>query len=99
YAVEILLHEDLISTNSGKTIEIANTDAEGLLILAVAVSYAVREEGATEILDIATLTGAVVNMFGFTVAGVVSDDDSLFERFQNGFTWAEERYWSIPFYE
>src|SRR5699024_5387541 len=94
-----LLPGDVIGSYSGKTIEIANTDAEGRLILADAVSYAVREEGATEILDIATLTGAVVNMFGFTVAGVVSDDDSLFERFQNGFTKAGERYWRIPFYE
>ena len=94
-----LLPGDVIGSYSGKTIEIANTDAEGRLILADAVSYAVREEGATEILDIATLTGAVVNMFGFTVAGVVSDDDSLFERFRNGFTRAGERYWRIPFYE
>lgn len=94
-----LLPGDVIGSYSGKTIEIANTDAEGRLILADAVSYAVREEGASEILDIATLTGAVVNMFGFTVAGVVCDCDELFRRFREGYTCAGERYWRIPFYE
>lgn len=94
-----LLPGDVIGSYSGKTIEIVNTDAEGRLILADAVSYAVREEGATEVLDIATLTGAVVNMFGFTVAGAVSDNDDLFRRFQEGYTRAGERYWRIPFYE
>ena len=94
-----LLPGDVIGSYSGKTIEIANTDAEGRLILADAVSYAVREEKAAEVLDIATLTGAVVNMFGFTVAGVVSDSDELFRRFRQGYTCAGERYWRIPFYE
>ena len=94
-----LLPGDVIGSYSGKTIEIANTDAEGRLILADAVSYAVREEKAAEVLDIATLTGAVVNMFGFTVAGVVSDSDELFRRFRQGYTCAGERYWRVPFYE
>ena len=60
-----LLPGDVIGSYAGKTIEVANTDAEGRLILADAVSYAVRDEGVTEVLDIATLTGAVVGMFGF----------------------------------
>ena len=94
-----LLPGDVIGSYSGKTIEIANTDAEGRLILADAVSYAVREEKAAEVLDIATLTGAVGNMFGFTVAGVVSDSDELFRRFRQGYTCAGERYWRVPFYE
>ncbi len=94
-----LLPGDVIGSYSGKTIEIANTDAEGRLILADAVSYAVREEKAAEVLDIATLTGAVVNMFGFTVAGVVSDSDELFRRFRQGYTCSGERYWRVPFYE
>ena len=94
-----LLPGDVIGSYSGKTIEIANTDAEGRLILADAVSYAVREEKAAEVLDIATLTGAGVNRFGFTVAGVVSDSDELFRRFRQGYTCAGERYWRIPFYE
>ena len=94
-----LLPGDVITSYSGRTIEVQNTDAEGRLILADAVSYAIRKEGATEILDIATLTGAVVNMFGFTVAGAVCDNDELFDRFRKGYTCAGERYWRVPFYE
>ncbi len=50
---------DVIKSYQGKTIEILNTDAEGRLILADAMSYGIRNEGITKILDIATLTGAV----------------------------------------
>lgn len=94
-----LLPGDVIDSYAGKTIEIGNTDAEGRLILADAVSYAVKNEGITEVLDIATLTGAVVNMLGFSVAGVVSDDQQLFEAFRNAYEVSGERYWRLPFYQ
>lgn len=94
-----LLPGDVIGSYAGKTIEIANTDAEGRLILADAVSYAVREENATEILDIATLTGAVVSMLGFTVGGAICDEDGLYERFYKAYACSGERYWRLPFYE
>lgn len=94
-----LLPGDVISSYAGKSIEIANTDAEGRLILADAVSYAVKKEGVTEILDIATLTGAVVNLLGFTVGGVLCDDDALYERFSHAFETSGERYLRVPFYE
>ncbi len=94
-----LLPGDVIRSYAGKTIEIANTDAEGRLILADAVSYAVREEKVTEVLDIATLTGAVVNMFGFTIAGAVCDNEDLYRRFEKAYECSGERYWRIPFYE
>lgn len=94
-----LLPGDVIGSYSGKTIEIANTDAEGRLILADAVSYAIQKEKVTEVLDIATLTGAVVAMFGFSIAGVVCDNDSFFERFQHAYELSGERYWRLPFYE
>lgn len=94
-----LLPGDVIGSYAGKTIEIANTDAEGRLILADAVSYAVREEKVTEILDIATLTGAVVNMLGFSVAGALCDDDDLYERFKLACQRSGERYWRLPFYQ
>ena len=68
---------DVLTSYSGKTIEIANTDAEGRLILADAVTWAVQDEKVTRVLDIATLTGAVVGMFGFTIAGVLCDNDAL----------------------
>lgn len=93
-----LLPGDVISTYAGKTIEIANTDAEGRLILADAVSYAVREEGADRVLDIATLTGAVVSMLGFSIAGAISDDDRFFGDFKAAYGMSGERYWRLPFY-
>lgn len=93
-----LLPGDVIGSYAGKTIEIANTDAEGRLILADAVSYAVRQEHATRVLDIATLTGSVVNMLGFTVGGVLSDDDDFFHAFRAAYTMSGERYWRLPAY-
>lgn len=93
-----LLPGDVIGSYAGKTIEIVNTDAEGRLILADAVSYAVKQEHATRVLDIATLTGSVVNMLGFTVGGVISDDDSFFHAFREAYTMSGERYWRLPAY-
>lgn len=93
-----LLPGDVIGSYAGKTIEIANTDAEGRLILADAVAYAVTEEHVTEVLDIATLTGAVVNMLGFSVAGVLCDDETLYHRFEHAYACSGERYQRIGFY-
>ncbi len=90
---------DVISSYAGKTIEIGNTDAEGRLILADAVAYAVDQEKVTEVLDIATLTGAVVGMLGFSIGGVLCDDESWYEEFQRAYDVSGERYLRIPFYE
>src|SRR5215211_5410683 len=65
---------DIVTAMNGKTIEVNNTDAEGRLILADALAYAV-EQGAERIVDIATLTGAVQIALGSTYAGLVSNDD------------------------
>lgn len=88
---------DVLTSYSGKTIEIANTDAEGRLILADAVTWAVQDEKVTRVLDIATLTGAVVGMFGFTIAGVLCDNDALWEAFYRASEETGEKYWRIPF--
>lgn len=93
-----LLPGDVIGSYAGKTIEIANTDAEGRLILADAVSYAVKQEKVTRILDIATLTGAVVGMLGFTVGGVISDNQEWFDKFREAYQISGERYWRLPVY-
>ena len=65
---------DMITQYNGKTVEVNNTDAEGRLILADALAYAV-ELGAEQIVDIATLTGAVLVALGSTYAAVISNDD------------------------
>lgn len=94
-----LVPGDVISSYAGKKIEICNTDAEGRLILADAVSYLVKEKNIDCILDIATLTGAVVNMLGFSTAGTLTNDDEFYEEFERGFAVSGERYWRLPIYE
>ena len=94
-----LLPGDVISSYSGKTIEVMNTDAEGRLILADAVSYAVKDEGVTSVLDIATLTGAVVNMLGFSIAGVLSDSDLFYDRLARAAIKSGEKYHRLPYGE
>ena len=66
---------DVITQLNGKTVEVNNTDAEGRLILADALTYCVRELGAERLVDLATLTGAVVVALGSTYAGLISNDD------------------------
>lgn len=94
-----LVPGDVISSYSGKKIEICNTDAEGRLILADAVSYLVKEEKIDRVLDIATLTGAVVQMFGFSTAGTLTNDETFYKEFEKGFSESGERYWRLPIYE
>jgi leucyl aminopeptidase len=65
---------DIVTAMNGKTIEVNNTDAEGRLILADALSY-VLEQGAERIVDLATLTGAIIVALGHTYAGLFSNDD------------------------
>ena len=65
---------DIVTAMNGKTIEVNNTDAEGRLILADALCYAV-EQGAERLVDIATLTGAILVALGHTYAGFFSNDD------------------------
>lgn len=89
---------DVIGSMAGKSIEIGNTDAEGRLLLADAVTYAIQKEGATHIADIATLTGAVVAMFGFTTAGVLCNNDGYYARFEQAAGLAGEQYWRLPIF-
>ena len=93
---ESFIPGDVIGSLSGKTIEVGNTDAEGRLILADAVTYAVEKEGAAKVVDIATLTGAVVGMFGFTTAGFLSNDEEFCAAFQSAYARSGEQYWRLP---
>lgn len=94
-----LLPGDVINAYDGSTIEILNTDAEGRLILADALSYLIQKEKVSQVLDIATLTGAVVGLLGFSIAGVLCDSEILWKKFEQSAKKAGERYLRIPFYE
>ena len=66
---------DILTAANGKTIEVTNTDAEGRLVLADALWYA-REQGATHVMDLATLTGAMAVALGDFYAGFFANDDA-----------------------
>jgi leucyl aminopeptidase len=86
---------DVITQYNGTTVEVNNTDAEGRLILADALAYAV-ELGAERIVDLATLTGAVVIALGSTYAAVISNDDGLAEAVVEAGTRSGELTWRLP---
>ncbi|MGN6663164.1 MAG: leucyl aminopeptidase [Solirubrobacterales bacterium] len=86
---------DVITQYNGKTVEVNNTDAEGRLILADALAYAV-ELGAERLVDLATLTGAVLIALGSTYAAVVSNDDELAGEVIRAGTSSGELTWRLP---
>ena len=86
---------DIITQLNGKTVEVNNTDAEGRLILADALAYAV-ELGADRIVDLATLTGAVVVALGSTYAGLISNDDAFAAEVEEAATRTGELAWRLP---
>ncbi|HEX5593024.1 MAG TPA: leucyl aminopeptidase [Solirubrobacterales bacterium] len=86
---------DVITQYNGTTVEVNNTDAEGRLILADALAYAV-EQGAEQIVDLATLTGAVVIALGSTYAAVIANDDALAEEVVRAGTETGELAWRLP---
>lgn len=89
---------DVITMYNKTRVEICNTDAEGRLILGDAVAYAVEREGVEQVVDIATLTGAVVNLFGFSIGGVLCDSDELYTRFEEAKERSTEQYARIPYF-
>jgi leucyl aminopeptidase len=86
---------DILRAANGKTIEITNTDAEGRLVLADALWYA-RGEGATHVLDIATLTGAMELALGDLYGGMFSNDDAWREQIFNAGQRSGDRVWPFP---
>ena len=89
---------DVVTSMSGQTIEILNTDAEGRLILCDALTYAERFKPAA-VVDIATLTGAVIGALGKVAAGVLSNDDGLAEQLLASGTQSGDRAWRLPLWE
>jgi leucyl aminopeptidase len=79
----------------GKTIEIINTDAEGRLVLADGLSYA-KQLGATHLIDAATLTAAVGVALGKVNAGIFSNDDESYAKFESALGISGEKFWRLP---
>lgn len=87
---------DIIGSLAGKSIEIMSTDAEGRLTLADAVTYAWQKEKATAIVDIATLTGAVIVALGDHVTGYITDSDTLCASAEAASQLSGDKIWRLP---
>lgn len=88
--------DDVLTSLSGQTIEVLNTDAEGRLVLADALTYTQRRFSPKFVIDLATLTGAIVATLGFEHAGVFSNDEKLAERITAAGRHTGERVWQLP---
>ncbi len=89
---------DVIRSLSGLTIEVINTDAEGRMVLADALSYGARYKPQA-IIDLATLTGACIVALGDRVAGLMTNDDELLARIQDAGERSCERVWQLPLWD
>ncbi|MBE1556369.1 leucyl aminopeptidase [Sporosarcina limicola] len=90
--------DDVITSLSGKTIEILNTDAEGRLVLADAVTYA-KQSGADYLIDVATLTGGVIVALGKDKTGALTNNEGFFEEFMHASMETGEFVWRLPLTE
>ena len=84
--------QDLITTLSGKTVEVVSTDAEGRLILCDAITYA-QKLGASHLIDLGTLTGPAL---GDVYTGVFANDDAYYQEFEQAMKAADEKGWRLP---
>ena len=89
---------DVVTSMSGQTVEVLNTDAEGRLILCDALTYARRYQPAA-VIDIATLTGACVIALGHVVSGLFANDDALAEELLTAADMAYDRAWRMPLWD
>jgi len=87
---------DIVTSMSGQTIEVLNTDAEGRLVLADAIAYTQETVRPAAIVDLATLTGAVIVALGKTTAGLFANDDALGEALSAAGSAVGERLWRLP---
>jgi leucyl aminopeptidase len=87
---------DIVKSYSGKTVEILNTDAEGRLVLADAITYTEKKYKPKFIVDLATLTGAIIVSLGSEYAGLFSNDDKLSNQLIDVGEKTEEKVWRMP---
>src|SRR2546430_1571877 len=88
---------DVMVSADGKTVEVVNTDAEGRLVLADALTHALRN-GATHLVDLATLTGAATIAIGHAASAAVSNDDGFWSLVDQASREAGDRVWRLPMY-
>jgi len=90
---------DVINSYSGKTIEIIDTDAEGRLVLADGLSYAVKKIKPEYLIDLATLTGSVVRTLGYHAAGMFTNNEAMAKTTSDIGYKVNERVWQLPMFE
>ena len=90
---------DIVKSYSGKTIEVLNTDAEGRLVLADALTYTEKKFKPKFIIDLATLTGAIIVSLGSEYAGLFSNDDKLSKQILNAGEKVNEKLWRMPLHK
>ena len=90
---------DIVKSYSGKTIEVLNTDAEGRLVLADALTYTEKKFKPKFIIDLATLTGAIIVSLGSEYAGLFSNNDKLSKQIINAGEKVEEKLWRMPLHK
>jgi len=89
---------DVLKMMNGKTVEVRNTDAEGRLVLADALSYVSTLKGVDEVVDLATLTGAIVVALGPMAAGLMGNDRDFVDALLRAAQKAGESVWPMPLY-
>ncbi|MDC0216130.1 leucyl aminopeptidase [Candidatus Pelagibacter sp.] len=90
---------DIVKSYSGKTIEVLNTDAEGRLVLADALTFTEKKFKPKFIVDLATLTGAIIVSLGSEYAGLFSNNDELSKKILNAGEKVEEKVWRMPLHK
>lgn len=89
-------NDDILTTMNGKTVEVTNTDAEGRLVLCDCLTLVQKEYKPKAIVDLATLTGACLGALGHTMAGVMSNDDALWNKIDKAGKSVNELAWRLP---
>jgi leucyl aminopeptidase len=92
------LTESVVTSMSGKTVEINNTDAEGRLVLADGITYAIQKEKVTKIITIATLTGACVLALGENTTGIMTNNREFYQQFSRAAQKSQEPIWELPLF-
>lgn len=90
---------DVYTSYAGTTVEVADTDAEGRLVLADAIAYAVKNLNPSRIIDVATLTGAIIIALGDEASGLMSNNDVIADLLVRAGSDTGERVWRLPLYE